>query len=266
MIGRLLAAALMLAPIVARGEVVAIRGEDGTALRAMVVAPAAGVPRRPTVVALHGCSGLAPAERALRLPAREADWAGRLAGLGHRVVFPDSFGSRGEGPACGRADHPVRPGGLRAGDARAALAWAAGQPDEPPGGGILLGWSHGGSTVLASLGAPMPPGLLRAAVAFYPGCGALLRGAPGWASPVPLLMLLGGADDWTPAHRCEALAARAPARIAMRVFPGAQHNFDHPGAPLRSRVLPNGQTVTTGTDPAARAASVAAVLDFLAAR
>lgn len=266
MIARLLAVALMLAPVAARSEVVAIRAEDGTALRAMVVAPAAGVPRRPAVVALHGCTGLAAPDRPLRLPAREADWAGRLAALGHRVVFPDSFGSRGEGPACGRADHPVRPGGLRAGDARAALAWAAAQPDEPPGGGILLGWSHGGSTVLASLGAPMPPGLLRAAIAFYPGCGALLRGAPGWAAPVPLLMLLGGADDWTPAHRCEALAARAPARIEIRSFAGAHHNFDHPNVPIRSRVLPNGQTVTTGTDLAAREGAIAAVLGFLAPR
>lgn len=266
MIARLLAVALMLVPIAARSEVVAIRAEDGTALRAMVVAPAAGVPRRPAVVALHGCTGLAAPDRPLRLPAREADWAGRLSALGHLVVFPDSFGSRGEGPACGRADHPVRPGGLRAGDARAALAWAAAQPGEPPGGGILLGWSHGGSTVLASLGAPMPPGLLRAAIAFYPGCGALLRGAPGWAAPVPLLMLLGEADDWTPAHRCEALAARAPARIEMQVFPGAHHNFDHPGVPIRSRVLPNGLTVTTGTDAAAREGAIAAVLAFLASR
>jgi len=265
MIARLLTVSLMLAPVAARGEVVAIRGEDGAALRAMVVAPAAGVPRRATVVALHGCAGLAPSYRPLRLPAREADWAGRLAALGHRVVFPDSFGSRGEGPACGRADHPVQPGGLRAGDARAALAWAAAQPGEPPGGGLLLGWSHGGSTVLAALGAPMPPGLLRAAVAFYPGCGALLRGAPGWAAPVPLLMLLGGADDWTPAHRCEALAARAPGRIEMRVFASAHHNFDHPGVPIRSRVLPNGLTVTTGTDAAAREGAIAALLGFLAA-
>lgn len=266
MIARLLAAALTLAPYAARGEVVSIRAEDGAALRAMVVEPAAGVARRPAVVALHGCTGLAAPDRPLRLPARETDWAARLSALGHRVVFPDSFGSRGLGPACGRAEHPVRPGGLRAGDARAALAWAAAQPDEPPGGGILMGWSHGGSTVLATLGAPLPPRLLRAAIAFYPGCGALLAGAPGWAAPVPLLMLLGEADDWTPAHRCEALAARAPERIELRVFPGAHHNFDHPGIPIRSRLLPNGRTVTTGTDAAAREGAIAAVLAFLARR
>ncbi|MBR0676815.1 dienelactone hydrolase family protein, partial [Roseomonas alkaliterrae] len=59
MIARLLATALMLAPFAARGEVVSIHAEDGAALRAMVVEPAAGVARRPAVVALHGCTGLA---------------------------------------------------------------------------------------------------------------------------------------------------------------------------------------------------------------
>jgi dienelactone hydrolase len=217
-------------------------------------------------VALHGCAGLARPGQPLRLPAREADWAARLSGLGHPVLFPDSFGSRGLGEACGRADHPVRPEGLRAGDARAALAWAAAQPGEPRGGGVLLGWSHGGSTVLWTLAAPPPGGILRAAIAFYPGCGDALRRAPAWSAPVPLLMLLGAADDWTPAFRCEALVARAPARVELRLFAGAHHNFDHPSAPQRTRLLPNGQTVTLGTDPAARAGSISSVLAFLAAR
>lgn len=264
---RLLAALLMiLLPGTAGGQEVAIPSEDGTVLRAILVPPAAGVARRPAVVALHGCSGLARPDRPLRLPAREADWAARLAALGHAVVAPDSFGSRGLGGACGRADHPARPEGPRAGDARAALAWAAAQPGEPPGGGILLGWSHGGSTVLWTLAAPPRAGLLRAAIAFYPGCGATLRQAPGWAAPVPLLMLLGEADDWTSAARCQALAARAPTRVEVRLFPGAHHNFDHPSAPQRSRLLPNGLTVTTGSDPAAREGAIAAVLGFLAAR
>ena len=267
MIGRLVAALLLVAMTgAARGQEVAIPSEDGTALRAMLVAPAAGVPRRPTVVALHGCSGLARPDRPLRLPGREADWAARLSALGHPVVFPDSFGSRGLGDACGRAGHPVRAEGLRVGDARGALAWAAAQPGEPAGGGILLGWSHGGSTVLATLGAGARPGLLRAAIAFYPGCGVTLRTMPRWSSPVPLLMLLGEADDWTPAFRCQALVARAPARVEMRVFAGAHHNFDHPTARAQSRLLPNGQTVTIASDPAARAGAIEAVLGFLRGR
>jgi len=264
--GVLAALVLLLLAGMARAQEVTFAAEDGAGLRAFLVPAAAGVARRPTVVALHGCSGLARADRPLRLPTREADWAARLAERGHAVLFPDSFGSRGLGDACGRVEHPVLPWGARVGDARAALAWAAAQPGEPPGGGILLGWSHGGSTVLWTLAAPPRAGLLRAAVAFYPGCGAVLRRAPGWSAPVPLLMLLGEVDDWTPAPQCLALVARAPARVEVIEYRGAHHNFDHPAAPQRSRMLPNGQTVTIGTDPAARAASIAAVLGFLAAR
>ncbi len=250
----------------ARAEEVAFPAEDGTTLRAFHVQPASSVPRRPTVVALHGCGGLARPDQPLRLPAREADWAARLSGLGHPVLFPDSFGSRGLGDACGRADHPMRSEARRAGDARAALGWAAAQAGEPAGGAFLIGWSHGGSTVLATLGSAPRDGLLRGAVAFYPGCGATLSGSPDWTAPVPFLMLLGGADDWTPAHRCVALAARAPARVEVRLFDGAHHMFDHPSQGPRTRSLPNGQTVTFGADPAAREAAIAAVTAFLAGR
>lgn len=259
-------AALVAMALPARAEEVAFPAEDGATLRAFHVTAAPGVPRRPTVVALHGCAGLARPDQPLRLPAREADWAARLAALGHAVLFPDSFGSRGLGEACGRADHPMRSEARRAGDARAALGWVAGQAGEPAGGAFLIGWSHGGSTVLATLGSAPREGLLRGAVAFYPGCGATLSGSPDWAAPVPLLMLLGGADDWTPAHRCVALAERAPARVELRLFAGAHHMFDHPTQPPRTRTLPNGQTVTFGADPAAREAAIAAVTAFLAAR
>jgi dienelactone hydrolase len=259
-------AVLIAMALPARAGEVVFPAEDGTTLRAFHVPPAPGAARRPTVVALHGCSGLARPGQPLRLPAREADWAARLAGLGHPVLFPDSFGSRGLGEACGRADHPMRSEARRAGDARAALAWVAAQVREPAGGAFLIGWSHGGSTVLATLGSAPRVGLLRGAVAFYPGCGATLSGSPDWSAPVPFLMLLGGADDWTPADRCVALVERAPARIELRLFAGAHHMFDHPSQAVRTRSLPNGQTVTFGADPAAREAAIAAVEAFLAAR
>ncbi|MBP0466016.1 dienelactone hydrolase family protein [Roseomonas sp. PWR1] len=259
-------AALLALPIAAGAEEISFPAEDGATLRAFHVPAASGVPRRPTVVALHGCGGLARPDQPLRLPAREADWAARLTALGHPMLFPDSFGSRGLGEACGRADHPMRSEARRAGDARAALAWVAGQPGEAPGGAFLIGWSHGGSTVLATLGGAPREGMLRGAIAFYPGCGATLTGSPDWAAPVPLLMLLGGADDWTPARRCVALAERAPARVELRLFAGAHHMFDHPTQAPRTRSLPNGQTVTFGADPAAREAAIAAVTGFLAAR
>jgi dienelactone hydrolase len=129
---------------------------------------------------------------------------------------------------------------------------------------VLLGWSHGGSTTLAAAAAPVPEGLLRGAIAFYPGCGVLQRRG-GWAPAVPLLMLLGGADNWTAPGNCQALAAAWPGQVEMVIYAGANHGFDGPGIPIRTRTLPDGRMVTTGTDDAARAAVLLRVPAFLAA-
>src|SRR5439155_5219632 len=76
----------------------------------------------------------------------------------------------------------------------------------------LMGWSNGGSTVLAALNrrhadvasAPVQPAF---AVAFYPGCESDLK--RGFETHTKLLMLVGEADDWTPAAPCHELARAA---------------------------------------------------------
>ena len=257
-------AAARAAPRAAVREV-AIPGPEGVTLRALLALPE-GPPRGAAVVALHGCGGLAPPDQALRrLPSREADWAARLAASGHPVLFPDSFGSRGLGSACGVRGFPAAAEGMRREDARAAAAWAAAQPWAPPGGVVLLGWSHGGSTTLAAVAAPLPPGgQIRAAIAFYPGCGRLRREG-GWRPGVPLLMLLGGADNWTPPESCQRLAGGHADLVETVLYPGASHGFDRPGQPPRNLTLPDGQVVTVGTDPAGRADALRRVPAFLAA-
>jgi dienelactone hydrolase len=63
----------------------------------------------------------------------------------------------------------------------------------------------------------------RAAVAYYPGCITL----PRFTAPVAIL--IGEADDWTPAERCRDMVRHArpdSAPIAMTVYPGAHHAFD----------------------------------------
>ena len=251
----------------ARTETVAIPLPDGTTLRGLLALPA-GAPSGQTVVALHGCSGIGAAERAIRLTPRETDWAAELTEAGHAVIFPDSFGSRGLGEACGVARHPAGPL-VRRGDAHATAAWAAAQPWAKPGPAALIGWSHGGSTVLTAVAEPLPdhppPGLIDRAVAYYPGCAEIGR-SERWRPGVRVLMLLGGADDWTPASPCQALAARFPGELRQVTYPGALHGFDAPAARHQSRWLPNGRQVSFGTDPAARTASMAAVRAFLAAQ
>ena len=76
-----------------------------------------GVP----VVALHGCGGLGGPDRPMHLPAREADWAARLAAEGHPVLFPDSFGPRGVAEVCHGGERGIQPENLRRGDALAAV-------------------------------------------------------------------------------------------------------------------------------------------------
>ena len=74
----------------------------------------------------------------------------------------------------------------------------------------------------------MPAGLVRGFVAFYPGCNFYDRRA-GWAPSAPLLIVMGEADDWTPAEPCRRLAAKFPERIKLVLYPGAYHDFDAPG-------------------------------------
>lgn len=245
------------------GETVAIPLPSGETLRAALRLPDEGMERRPVVIAFHGCAGLGGADQQIRLGARERDWAERLTEAGHPVLFPDSFGSRALPPACGIADHPAPPATIRRADALATAQWAAAQPWAPAGGVFLLGWSHGASTVLAASDAQLQ-GHIRGAIVFYPGCGPLTfpHGQP--VPEMPVLMLLGSADDWTPPSSCLRLATRFPGLVDATLFAGAHHGFDAPAAPLRRHSLPNGRSVTTAGDPVARDAAIAAVAAFLA--
>jgi dienelactone hydrolase len=256
------APAIAAAPAPVPPPIVTFPGPGGIALRARLVLPA-GPPVAPAIVALHGCGG--------PYPARDFAWARRLSARGHAVLLPDSFGSRGLGSQCRVAHRRVTPGGLRRQDALAAVRWLAGRPFAPPGGVALLGWSNGGSTVLAA-GRAAPdaaPGLIRGLVAFYPGCGAALARA-GWRPAAPLLILIGADDDWVSPAACRALAAGFPGRITVIAYPGAYHDFDVPDRPVRTLTglafSARGSGVAhVGTDPAARADALRRVPAFLAA-
>jgi dienelactone hydrolase len=255
---------MMLALLLARpalAEEVQIPGPDGVTLRAVLVMPRGPVVA-PAIVVLHGCGG--------PYPRRDRQWTHLLSQAGHIMLFPNSFGSRGLGSQCRvrNRDRTVTAGGLRRADALASAAWLAARPGTPPGGVVLLGWSDGGSTVVAAgRAAPdVPPGLLRGLVAFYPGC----RGAaakPGWKPVAPLLILMGESDDWTPAAPCHVLAGRTGSAVTLVTYPGAYHDFDAP-VPVRERAgIPNSQRgdggVHVGGDPDARADAMRRVPGFI---
>ncbi len=220
----------------------------------------------PVVVALHGCNGMR-SDDGQRLNARHRDWVPRLTAAGYAVLSLDSFSARGTQEVCTAKVRTVPPV-MRADDVRAALVWLGTRADIDPKRIALLGWSHGAMTILWTVrpkfldGLPLP----MAAVAYYPGCSEIAK-IPGWKPTVPLTMLTGALDDWTPAAPCRALAAQAGG-IRYIEYPDAHHAFDAPNLPVRVRTglgRVKGGEAHVGTNPEARAASIAAVMALLAA-
>lgn len=216
----------------------------------------------PAIVALHGCGGLW-SRRGL-LTSRDFDWGTRLRNTGYVVLFPDSFTPRGQKQGiCSLKDRTIQPTRERPRDAYGALRFLQSQPFVRPDRVGLLGWSNGGSTVLASIAVRLPirpadaERGFRTAVAFYPGCRISLERS-WWKPAVPLSIFIGASDDWTPAEPCVELGERARALgVAMEVttYPGAYHGFDAPNTPLQVRTgvatTASGQAMV-GTHPEAR--------------
>jgi dienelactone hydrolase len=249
---------VLLIPSVARGETVHFPGPGGVELRGELIRPTVPI-QVPAIVLLHGCGG--------PYPARDRQWAERLAGLGHILLFPDSFGSRGLGSQCRAKDRAVTAWGLRRQDAIAAAKFLRAQPWM--GGPIaLMGWSNGGETVLATAQeqADQTAGLFVGFVALYPGCGAASR--LGDYRPLgKMLILQGENDDWTQVGPCRTLAGQVPDRIKLVVYPDAYHDFDVPNHPLRALTglaLPPGGIAHVGSNDPARLDALRIVPAFLA--
>ncbi len=267
--------------LAARGETVTFPAVGGeTRLLALLEFPDAPPPH-PAVVLLHGCGGL---WRGAEVKPIYKQWAAHLRRAGYATLLVDSAGPRGIRYSCGKRQARRILYRGRPKDAYGALAYLQGRPDIEPARIGLIGWSQGGGIVLLSIvepsiGRPVPPPRhdFRAAIAFYPAvCNERWQSRPftkvppgGWTTEIPLLVLHGAADNWTPAAPCrrfiEAAAARgAPTQI--RLLKGAHHGFDAPGLPIRrlGRLRTrSGEQPIIGTDPAARAAALDLVPKFL---
>ena len=238
---------------------------------------AAPARQAPAVVLLHGCGG--PYDHSGRLGERMREYAQLFNRQGMHVLVVDSLTPRGEKELCTQrvGTRQVTQANRRL-DALAALHWLAQRPDVDAQRLGLVGWSNGGSTVLSATNrqhrevrdAPVRPAF---AIAFYPGCEADLR--RGYEPASPLLMMVGEADDWTPAAPCHALAAQAAAAatpgvplVQIEAYDGAYHGFDS-HAPVRVRKeVPNGlhpgEGVHVGGNPEALQRSRQRLIEFIA--
>jgi dienelactone hydrolase len=232
------------------------------------------------LVFLHGCSGLQKNGRIF--PVYRA-WSRLFAERGYVVLSVDSAGSRGFEATCTAS--PERRIVLRdrPKDAYGALQYLQAQPFVRGDRIGVAGWSQGGGTILRAIAArsdARPRELIhdfRAAVASYPGgCGERSQSRPfvdadphTWTTQVPLLVLQGEADNWTPAPPCEAFIAGAKERgapVTFKLYPGALHVFDAPNLPRRELTgyrMQNGVVPLAGTDPEARADALTRVPEFL---
>lgn len=227
----------------------------------------------PALVLLHGCHGVSPQVYA---------WARWLADRGYVAFVVDSYGPRKEPADCKDDPSPnATPNTARFDDAIGALRYLQGQSFVIPERVASFGWSQGGQFAMSVINGPtlerarargvaLPPVGFAAAVAMYPG------GCQDYAKELvvrPLLLLIGGSDDWTPPRYCREMAANVRGRgadVTLVEYPGAYHYFDVVGR--RKEVLKDIEQpytrgaygVTVAYDPAAAADAQRQVEAFLA--
>ncbi|MDB5776294.1 MAG: dienelactone hydrolase [Herbaspirillum sp.] len=252
--------------------------QDGKPLRLSAIwVRGAGVNdrvRRPTVIAMHGCGGLYSiirTDNSLLTP-RTSAMVRELRQVGYNTLLPDSLTPRGKHSICTESPQQSEASAaMRTSDIQASLRWLAKQDDVDPTRIVLLGWGQGGSTVMQSLtltperNLPLP----KAAIAFYPNCGQFTRSRIAYKPALPLLILTGAEDDWTPADQCRTLADKTgPSRLTLNVYQDSYHEFDAPGMMMLVRLdVPNpqhpGQGVTSGVNTEAKTLAYRDMLRFL---
>jgi len=224
-----------------------------------------------TVIALHGCGGLAGNSEPVQ--PRYRDWAELLLKAGNAVLLPDSYGSRELGPQCRVNERRVLARRERVVDVMASRQWLVQQPWIARDRISLMGWANGASAVLWAVRPQLPSRSaepdFRSAIAFYPDC--RISSGLGWSTRVPTLLLIGAKDDVSSPPACRQMVDGARGRSALArivVYPGAYHDFDRANLPVHA-IGGNGDATVpekghVGTDAEARVDSQKRVAEWLA--
>lgn len=246
--------------------------ETGVELTAFWTPPQfSNVTGSPAIIALHGCDGLPSDQTRLAYPRNR--YVKLFSDAGAGVLYVDSFGSRGEGNLCAQkpALRDITESNRRL-DVVGALQWLSLQPGIDSSKLGVVGWSHGGQTVLAVADAsadPIKPARVKPAalVAFYAGCSAYEK-AYQYEVVVPLLVMSGELDNWTPAAPCQRLTQRLKARgqpVRYVQYEGSYHAFDSSSAVTERDNAAGTRTgrAMAGGNPVARDASAREMMEFL---
>jgi dienelactone hydrolase len=203
----------------AKKKGVELKPKLGTPLRGLLHTPS-GTGPFPAVVLLHGCRGLEP---------YHSTWAKKLVEWGYVVLQVDSFGPRGVTERCTEHGIELEKIGEIVFDTYGALDYLHSHQDVDETRIAVMGWPK-----YAVLGSVLTEGVsqvlgtkFQTAVAFYPECHKTASGD----FYTPVLVLIGGKDDWVSVSECTSMAERGASRsspISLEIYPQAYHAFDNP--------------------------------------
>ena len=189
----------------------------------------------PTVIFLHGCTGLERESYATpwRGLNEHAAW---LNARGFVTLIVDSHGSRGITERAAWYASCIRGKGYleRQHDVYGAVDFLRGLPFVADDKIALIGMSQGGGVILITMDGKEAIGKIAAGIAFYPHCTffGLTR-----EYYVPILILIGSEDDITPVSGCQGVVNFATMMVGIhegivppqiKIYPGVHHSFDLP--------------------------------------
>lgn len=182
----------------------------------------------PAVIFLPGCAGYGP----VMVRAGADKHANLLLQNGYAVALLDLLKPRGLGSICTELFwfDRMRIEGLA--DVAAAAEALAAEPGIDPDRIAFLGQSFGGSMALdiASISsrqlAKVGP-IVKTVIAYYPYCYGSYGGGGTVDYDIPVLIMTGELDDWTPIGLCQGFPPRDPTvEVRIEVMSGARHGFD----------------------------------------